>query len=293
MLRAIVALSVAAEAIGCDERTTAADVTAAPRPATAANATVRTGGRRELPAFDCAEAIEVHLATRLHANRCKRDRDCGEIWPGLCPRGPYYVDRDADARDLFAEERNIARHCKLPSCEPPAELGIAHCEDGICIAGRPPANRPGQLCRDVRETHLEPIDEHEGATATEIRGDTARLVLVPIDSGTLRITVDWPRDCDDCRLNVWRDEQGVQPPAEPVRVEATTANGAAIRREHFELDVAQALPETVPGSPTNIVPTAAAEVPYRLRNELLDHTGHPGAVSRHGTSWDTRCEAVK
>lgn len=283
--------------IGCDARSTTEDIADSPAPAATADATagatVRARGHRELPTFDCASAIDAHLATRIGMNRCARDSDCGEIGPGLCPHGPYYVDRDGDPSDVLAEERRIRRNCKLPSCESPSELGIARCQDGVCTAGRTPASRPGKRCWDVRETHLEPNDEREGTTVTQIRGDTPRFVLAPIGSGTLRIAVDWPRDCDDCRLMVWRDEQGMQSPAKAVRAEDTSEHGAPVRREHFELEVSQALPTTIPDSTTNVVPIAATAVPYRLRTELLDQTGHPGAVSRHGTSWETRCEAVK
>src|SRR5690606_15803636 len=78
------------------------------------------------PANGCAEQIARYLADRQQLSRCETDSDCAEMWPGLCPHGPYYIDREADIEGVLALEREIIANCEIPECEPPIELGIGH-----------------------------------------------------------------------------------------------------------------------------------------------------------------------
>jgi hypothetical protein len=67
-----------------------------------------------------------------------------------------------------------------------------------------------------------------------------------------------------------------------VRSEDVDVNGKAMRRSHLELPV-------TPG-PYHMIPRAGAAVPYLLKIELVDASGNPGAVTRHGIAWIRMCE---
>ena len=278
---ALLALAIDCDPREADEGASVAMPTAAP--------SVWARGVSTAPPLDCAAEIDAHPSWRQDENRCAEDRDCAEIGPGLCPHGPYYVGRDRDLDELFAQERRIARNCKLPSCEPPKELGIARCDRGTCVAGRPPpVALAGKTCKTVRETHLEPIDGHDGTTVSGVAIGTPRIVVAPIGSSTVRVSVAWPAECGDCQLLWWRGAEAERKvlPAEANRTEDVTENGRKLRRSHYELRASVL-------NPLAMVPVSPKPVPYRLRAEVLDSTDHPGAVSRHGTSWDTECEVTK
>ena len=51
---------------------------------------------------DCDALIDSYLAERARLNTCETDSDCSEIWPGMCPHGPYYVHREADVPQIWA-----------------------------------------------------------------------------------------------------------------------------------------------------------------------------------------------
>jgi hypothetical protein len=133
---------------------------------------------------ECDVEIAEYLLSRSAANDCRRDEDCAEIWPGLCPHGPYYVNREgSDVAALLEHERRIAESCTIPECEPPMELGMASCDKGRCEPGRAaPTSGPGESCWDYRETYLEPQGGETGMTGTKIQGITPQLVAAPRDA---------------------------------------------------------------------------------------------------------------
>jgi hypothetical protein len=45
------------------------------------------------PGDGCAQQITDYLSARAELSRCTSDSDCAEMWPGLCPHGPYYIHR--------------------------------------------------------------------------------------------------------------------------------------------------------------------------------------------------------
>ncbi|HLT40589.1 MAG TPA: hypothetical protein VK034_30135, partial [Enhygromyxa sp.] len=137
------------------------------------------------PANGCAEQIARYLADRQQLSRCETDSDCAEMWPGLCPHGPYYIDREADIEGVLALEREIIANCEIPECEPPIELGIGHCEQGTCAPGRAPASKGDESCWDYRETWLEADGAASATTSSTIRGITPHVAIAPAAAGTL------------------------------------------------------------------------------------------------------------
>src|SRR5690606_41557879 len=140
------------------------------------------------PKDDCDAAVDGYLARRKALDHCERDSDCAEIWPGLCPHGPYYIHREAEVEAVWAIERRIEEHCEVPKCEPPMKLGIAHCDAGRCRPGRePPPTDEKESCWDYRETHLEAGGTAQAQTTSAIRGVTPQLVIAPAHAGRLRL----------------------------------------------------------------------------------------------------------
>lgn len=139
---------------------------------------------------DCEGLVADYLAKRAAASHCKHDSDCAEMWPGLCPQGPYYVNRTADVAPIVAREVAILKNCSTPECEPPMELGIAHCEAGTCARGRTPSTSGGaKSCWDFRETNLEADGITDAETVVKVKSTTPHIVISPAAAGTLELEV--------------------------------------------------------------------------------------------------------
>jgi len=234
---------------------------------------------------DCDARIADYLTERAALSTCEQDSDCAEMWPGLCPHGPYYVHRDADVGAMIATEQIIAARCKLPACEPPLELGIAHCEAGKCARGRDDPMK-GQdpdrtSCWDFRETNLEPDDGVDGLTETKVRPTSPRIVISPAAAGWLRITIDWPETCGACSLDI-TDRAGSKSTRKSGTASVVTVNGTKLRRERIEL--------TVTAGSYQLVPLGPSALPYRLTVALKDDRGVTAEVTRHGVGWQRLCE---
>jgi hypothetical protein len=252
---------------------------------------VEEGVESTPPTGPCAQQISKYLADRKQLSRCETDSDCAEMWPGLCPHGPYYIDRDADIEAVVALEREIMATCEIPECEPPMELGIAHCEQGTCARGRKPEHKRelgskynyDMSCWDFRETWLE-ADGAATATASSVHnGVTPHVAIAPASPGVLTLELDWPASCVDCRLLISEHNSGMANRITPksTRSEAQR-NGEPIQRERLEFPV-------TPG-PYHFVAMASSDTDYTIRAELRDAEGQPGRVTRHGVDWQHMCE---
>lgn len=241
-------------------------------------------GSAEGPIADCEAAIAEYLSRRKALDHCERDFDCAEIWPGLCPHGPYYIHREAEIAPVWSLARRIEKHCEIPECEPPMALGIARCERGHCVSGRPPAKKGDESCWDFREIHLEAKGSEQARTEPAIRGITPHLVIAPKSAGRLRLQVEWPRACTDCTLLVSEHNSGMARLLDttPKSTTDTMRNGKPMRRETIELQV-------TPG-PYHMVAKSAVAADVFVSTELVDESGAPGQVTRHGESWMRMCE---
>jgi hypothetical protein len=232
----------------------------------------------------CGQQIADYLSAREKLSHCEADSDCAEMWPGLCPHGPYYIHRDADVGAVFDLERAIMATCKIPDCEPPMELGIAHCEQGKCATGRTaPVSRADESCWDYRETWLEADGAATATTVRAIQGITPHVAIAPADAGTLVLEIDWPAGCADCRLSISEHNSGMSRliAAKSTRTQAER-NGVAVVRERLELPV-------TPG-PYHMVGMAGTDADYLIRADLRDAAGERGRVTRHGVGWQRMCE---
>jgi hypothetical protein len=224
---------------------------------------------------DCDTRIAAYLEQRAALSTCEHDSDCAEMWPGLCPHGPYYVHRDADVASVLASELAIMQSCSVPDCEPPIELGIAHCEAGKCTKGRAAPKGP---CWDFRETNLEADGSTDAETVTKIASKTPHVVISPAEAGTLALELDWPASCSDCKLQISEHNSGMARLVTP-KSSSTDAerNGEKVRHERLELPV-------TPG-PYHMVGTSNTATRYLVTAKLT-----PAKVTRHGTDWQRLCE---
>lgn len=237
------------------------------------------------PPATCEQLIAKYLADRKLLGHCEADSDCAEMWPGLCPHGPYYINRDADITGVLALEQQIMASCEMPECEPPMELGIGHCDAGVCAPGRPPAgtDKGEESCWDYRETWLEADGRASATTSRHLQGITPHLAIAPAHAGTLVLELDWPADCADCRLLISEHNSGMSQLITPVAARTQAErNGAPIVRERLEFPV-------TPG-PYHLVALAEKDADYFVRASLVDSDGKPGRVTRHGVGWQHMCE---
>ncbi len=242
----------------------------------------------------CTEQIASYLSERKQLSRCKTDSDCSEMWPGLCPHGPYYIHRDSDIEAVIDLEREIMASCELPDCEPPMELGIAHCEQGTCARGREPApsSKRGMSCWDYHETWLEADGAATATASSTITGVTPHVAIAPASSGTLVLEVDWPASCADCRLLISEHNSGMAQLITPASTRTDAErNGKPIQRERLEFPVTPGPYHLVgmAGTDTNSAP-GADEVDFTIRADLRDANGGRGRVTRHGVGWQRMCE---
>ncbi|MBN1771815.1 MAG: hypothetical protein JXB32_11170 [Deltaproteobacteria bacterium] len=248
-----------------------------PLAAFVASPACRRGAAADLPPGACAALEARYLSVRASLNRCERDDDCAEIWPGLCPHGPHYVHREADVPGLFAVERRFYAECPVSECEKPERLGIAHCEAGRCVPGREPApERPDESCWDAQETYLEDGRRESAATEEHLRGLTPLLAYGAAASGTLRLEVDWGDNCPDCRLEISEHNSGMASLVEGVR-----------HREGGRETIA--LPAT-PGVYYLLGRRAGPSISCLVTVSLERTDGAPAVSTLHGVSWQRRCE---
>ncbi|MEM6996471.1 MAG: hypothetical protein AAF721_38560 [Myxococcota bacterium] len=242
------------------------------------------GGGADASDAACEASSARYLELRAGLDRCERDSDCAEIWPGVCPHGPYYIHREADLAPTRAAATEVEARCVLPECEPPQELGIAHCTDGRCVSGRtPPVPQQDESCWDYQERYLEAEDSAHGETVPHVRGTTPHVVVVPAAEGELTLRIDYPRACTDCTLLVSEHNSGMARLMDTSAAKAseTERNGKPRRTDTIVLPVA-------PG-PYHLVATSPTPADFHLRASLSAPAGEP-AVSRHGVAWQRMCE---
>ncbi|MFV8751475.1 hypothetical protein ACNOYE_13100 [Nannocystaceae bacterium ST9] len=225
------------------------------------------------PISDCAAANAEYAALRESLNTCRVDDDCAELWPGLCPHGPAYVNRLARIDRLFAREQAIFDRCSVPECAKPIELGPAQCVDGRCVADRQ-APEPG--CFDVRVDFLA-LDRPFDASLVGVgRVEGPRMGVGVPSSGVMTIAVDWG-SCSDCTLEVMQLDPVAgltlagQPSAREGSVETLRFDVA--RSTYYLTARSQSLPALRP----------------RVTLGLLDGAGEPLAANQYGIAWLRRC----
>jgi hypothetical protein len=254
-----------------------------PEPTPTSQVPSKTEPERPLKGDACDDQIADYLAKRKQLSRCETDSDCAEMWPGLCPHGPYYIHRDADIADVVRHEQAIMANCEIPDCEPPMELGIAHCEQGTCAPGRAPASKGEESCWDYREDWLEADGSATATTSSTIQGITPHVAIAPASAGTLVLAIDWPADCADCRLLISEHNSGM---ANLITGNSTRSedqrNGEPVQHESLEFPVK-------PG-PYHMVGMASTDSNFTIRAKLRDADGKPGRVTRHGIGWQRMCE---
>lgn len=236
-------------------------------------------------AAPCEQLTAKYLADRKRLGHCNADSDCAEMWPGLCPHGPYYINRDADITGVLALEEEILTRCEVPECEPPMELGIGRCDAGVCVPGRLSArdDKGGDSCWDYRETWLEADGSASATTSRHLQGITPHIAIAPAHAGTLVLELDWPADCADCRLLISEHNSGMAQLLTPTATRTQAQrNGSPIVRERLEFPV-------TPG-PYHLVALAEKDADYFIRASLVDSDGKPGRVTRHGVGWQHMCE---
>lgn len=153
------------------------------------------------PQTECDRAQARYLEARASANRCERDAECAENWPGVCPHGPYYAHVRADRTAIDEAAAAIDRACEPADCEMPMPLGIAHCEAGRCIRGRAkPESTADESCWDTQVTYMAG-DRMVIADAYEHLTGTTPLHAVGVPrEGTLRVSATL--GCDACQLRL-------------------------------------------------------------------------------------------
>lgn len=258
-------------------------------PAAPVEAPTKTNPQPAPPTGPCAEQITSYLSEREQLSRCEQDSDCAEMWPGLCPHGPYYINRDAEIEAVVALEREIMASCEIPECEPPMELGIAHCEQGTCARGRTakrerlPKGIKHMSCWDYRETWLEADGGASARASSVINGVTPHVAIAPATAGVLTLEVDWPASCADCELWISEHNSGMAQLLTPTSTRTEVQrNGQAIVRERLEFPV-------TPG-PYHMIGMAGSDTDFTIRADLRDREGKSGRVTRHGVGWQHMCE---
>lgn len=143
---------------------------------------------------DCDALVAEYLSVRAELNHCQGHSVCAEIWPGLCPHGPYYIHFESDLSELNDLLNRIDAVCILPECEAPEQLGMAACFQGRCVPGRPPAiieDPDEESCWDFPITYVE-----NGQTVFSMT-QTYREAVVGFGApaaGSFQITVSFERD---------------------------------------------------------------------------------------------------
>jgi hypothetical protein len=225
----------------------------------------------------CGALIKKYLSERKKLNQCERDIDCAEHWPGLCPHGAFYAHRESDMSAVRAVSTQIHKTCVLPECEPPEQLGIAHCQNKVCVRGRSkPVETDLESCWDYEETYLEGKGRRSATTTKHQQGITPRMVLGVPGNGTVTLKVSWPASCAGCRLEVSEHNSGM---AGLVKGTRTKVGGV----ETIVLPVTQG-PYYLMGF------SESGGERYWLEVELLDVANKPAGSTLHGVAWRRLCE---
>jgi hypothetical protein len=229
-----------------------------------------------LDAEQCRALIDEYLAARVRLNACRSDNDCAEIWPGLCPHGPYFIDREADPAPVWALARRIEAGCNTPECEPPRALRPGRCEEGVCVEGRT-SPRSGELesCWDYELTYLE-SDGRARATAFERQtGPTPRFATGVRSKGAMSVTVEWG-SCDGCELVISEHNSGMADLVEGQRTRSGT-------KETIELPV-------TPGPYFLLGRSQSGDQDFSLSLRVVDEAGALQQATLHGVAWQRVCE---
>ncbi len=259
-----------------------------PAEAPADEAKAKPSGEGDGP---CTLAEARYLEARRAENRCERDDDCAEIYPGPCPQGPYYMHIDGDHAALDAAATAMAEVCEAADCEMPMPMGIAHCEAGRCAKGRSaPKDGPKTSCWDTKVTYMRPGRPYLASAYEHQQGITPLHAVGVAGEGTLRIS--WRRDCTSCALKVSEHNLGMAQlvtgkpftpaPRDPSVIRPVTSRSPpAGATEHLEFPVK-------PGPYFIAAIGEAGEVQYEI--ELLGADGTAMTPDRRGVVHRRICE---
>jgi hypothetical protein len=247
----------------------------------------------EASAQECRALVRDYLDARDAANSCARDEDCAEIFPGLCPNGPYYVQVDGDRAPIDAAATALSTRCVLPECEMPRPLGIARCDDGTCVEGRtPPMDNGLTSCWDTEITWLQPGRARVGDSYPYLQGITRLFGVGVPGPGLLRVTAEL--GCDGCALQVSETNPSMgsplagrpftPAPTEPDAVTPSTGRAPPAMGEVVQLEY------DVVAAPHYLAALGGERAGMRIEIELLDPKGQPMAVDRRGETHLRICE---
>lgn len=224
--------------------------------------------------------IRDYLARREALNHCDREDDCAEVWPGLCPQGPYFIHQASDLPSVLALVRQIGERCTIPECEPPMNLAPAGCVAGRCVAGgrsRVPPEEPMMSCWDTPMDNLENGGTAFAEIQEDYRGPTPLHVYGVPSAGHLAIEVRWPPACgDECRLDISEHSSGMSRLVQGERSRQGTT-------QTIELPVTEGDYFLLGRGPST-----AGSVLLKIEHRASDGTRPPSA--RHGRAIERLCE---
>ena len=227
-------------------------------------------------ADQCESKIAEYLERRSALDGCERDSDCAEMWAGLCPHGPYFINRASDPSAVLTLSREIQAGCQIPECEPPAHLDPGRCEAGRCVEGRqPPKSDEFSSCWDFRITYLEAEGRVDARSVEHQRGVTPRLATGVTSIGSIVLEVDW-KGCLDCELRISEHNSGMARLVDGTRTRSET-------KETIEFPV-------TPGPYFFLARSPTGDHGYSLSLHMLDSSGAPGKANLHGVAWQRMCE---
>lgn len=164
-------------------------------------------------AAECAQWRQQYAAGREGLNvGCKTDNDCTQLWPGLCPLQPAYINARSAYAPVFELGKRIATQCAMPKCAKPRRLPLGRCKAGVCAEKRvsplAPRKRFGS-CWDMPIRYLEAGVAVLGHTSEHQTGVTPVLAIGVPATGTLSLEVDWTGHCEACRLRISEHNSGM------------------------------------------------------------------------------------
>ena len=228
----------------------------------------------------CERMLADYLAQREALNHCEREDNCAEVWPGLCPHGPYFINEHGDLPSIYALAQRIGQQCVIPDCEPPMELRPAGCREGRCVAGARSAVPPDEelmSCWDMRVQNFENDRNVSASIERDLRGITPLSVYGVPSDGRMTIEARWPANCGaDCRLDISEHNSGMSRLVQGTR----TREGD---REHIELVVTAGDYYFLARSAT-----ATGNVILRVKHVAADDS--EPASTRHGVAVKRLCE---
>lgn len=265
----------------------------APAPPAARDAPARPAVAPLGPDATCEQREAHYLDLRAKENRCERDGDCAEIYPGLCPHGPYFMHVAGDHASIDAAARAVAEGCEMSECEMPMPLGISRCEAGRCVKGRTPGkDGPMKSCWDTQVTYMRTERPYLGSSSEHLQGITPLHAVGVPAAGTLRISARL--GCTDCALKVSEHNTGMSnlikgkpftpAPRDPAKIRPVTSRAppamATVLHLEFPVTPGPYFIATIGGAP--------ADVQYEV--SLSDGSGAAMEPDRQGRVHLRICE---